>query len=199
MLNYLAKYSIGEYNFTKITDTAFVGILEVKQNGLLAVDLSTLEPKAYLKRSITIGSRLGGGAGFPAPEHVLNVMTNEHCDLKEAFVKTISQEKVILFNDGERYSHVMMQTLVPVLKKFGKHVSSIALLPPSFYGNKALDSFNNSWEFTKTQSDESIAHNVDYLHQGESAVGVKLDDIDGLRKVEIMKKIAQIESGLDAI
>jgi hypothetical protein len=43
MLGYLAKYTIGEYNFTKMTDTALVGILEVKQNRLLAVDLSNLE------------------------------------------------------------------------------------------------------------------------------------------------------------
>jgi hypothetical protein len=44
--------------------------------------LSTLLRKNYV-----------GLASFPAPEHVLNVMTKEHCELREAFVKLSHKKK----------------------------------------------------------------------------------------------------------
>ena len=199
MMNYYAKFQIAECVFNKITNPAFIGIFTY-ENGKVSVPPSlspdSFEQEIFIRRSISIGSYLGGGSGFPSRDYALEILLYDHRELIEAFIKTIPQDEVILFEDGSRYSHVMMQILVHIFKKFDKHVTSIALLPPSFERKKALNIFNQSWEVIKELSDEYFLLDMEIEQPNyQEILNLKGNTFYDLRWNKLFQKMTDKENG----
>lgn len=156
MMNYHAKFNIAECSFNKITNPAFVGIFSYEDEKTpLSLSGPAINIEFKVRRSITIASYVGGGAGFPSNEQAEDILTKEHVDLLEIYVKTIPQDKLYFFEDGTRLSIGMMIALVKIAKKFSKHVICIGIEPDAYEGKKSLNQFKHSWEVINELSDES--------------------------------------------
>jgi hypothetical protein len=190
MMNYHAKFNIAECSFNKITNPAFVGIFSYEHDRPpLSLDI-----EVKVRRSITIGSYVGGGAGFPSNEHAEIYLTEEHGDLLEAYLKTIPQDRLCFFEDGSLVSMGMLMTLLKVAKKCSKHVTCFGLEPDAYEGKKRLARFNHSWEVINELSDES--HRFDF---SSSDIDRKLRVVvfRALRWHVALKQLRDMESGLD--
>lgn len=199
MMNYLAKYNIGECSFKKITNPALVGIFSY-ENGKTtpSLDDPSVDMEVRIRRSITIGSYTGGGAGFPSIKNVVDIITKEHSDLLETYIKTILQEKLYFFVDGTRYSIAMMQILVQISKKLSKQATCFGVLPEAFEGKMAINEFNSSWEVINELADESYIFDLESTHTYKSNKSeMTLNTYESLRWRSVLEKMAEIETGLD--
>ena len=120
----LAKFNIGECSFNKITNPAFVGVFSYENEKIPpSIADPSIKVEIHARRSITVGSYLHDCVGFPMSHEAVKIITNQHLDLLESYIKTIPQERLFFFEDGTRYSHAMMQILVQISKKHSKHVT----------------------------------------------------------------------------
>ena len=164
MMNYLAKYCIAQCTFpiknsSTFKDITFIGIFELTQQGIFETDFSQMDVAPYIKRAICIESRLGGGAGFPIRERVYKIMSDNHADLINAFLDTIPEKKIVLFDDGERYASEMMRLIIRLAQKKGKHITCINVKPMEFRSPKSLKELYSCWEEIKLEVDKSILFN----------------------------------------
>jgi hypothetical protein len=200
MMNYHAKYNIGECSFNKITNPALVGIFSYENEKTPpSLDDPSIDIEVRIRRSITIGSYLGGGAGFPDNKDAVNIITKEHLGLLETFIKTIPQEKLYFFDDGTRLSIGMMLTLVQISKKLSKHVACYSILPASF--NKVvLKRFNSPWKVISELADESYIFDFEStnIYQQQNKSELTLIMYLSLRWNEALKQIAEAENGFDS-
>ena len=201
MMNYYAKFQLAECAFNKITNPAFIGIFTY-ENGKVSIPPSlspdSFDQEIFIRRSISIGSYLGGGAGFPSRKDALEILLYDHRELIEAFIKTTPQDKVILFEDGSRYSHAMLQILAQICNQFDKHVLSISQLPPSFERKKALDSFNQSWEEIKELSDEYFLFDLEKEHPNHKGIlNLTLKSYNDLKWSTLFHILVDRESGFE--
>ena len=61
-MNYHAKFNIAECSFNKITNPAFLGVFA--DDSPVPINSPAIDTKYTIRRSITITSYAGGGAGF---------------------------------------------------------------------------------------------------------------------------------------
>ena len=195
MMNYHAKFSIAECSFNKITNTAFVGIFSYEDEKTPPT-LGSTDIKVNIRRSVTIGSYVGGGVGFPSNEMAESILAKEHGDLLEAYIKTIPLDKLYFFEDGTRLSIGMMTALVKIAKKCSKHVTCIGIEPDVYEGQKTLNQFKHSWEVINQLSDES--HIFDF---SSSNINRQCSIVThrALRWSNALKQLAAIESGLSVV
>jgi len=161
MMNYLAKYSITQCTFpvknsNTFKDVTFIGILELTPQGMFKADFSQIDTDLYIKRAICIESRLGGGIGYPMRERVAKIMSEEHSSLINAFLDTIPQEKIVLFDDGERYSGEMILLMMQLAQKKGKHITCINIEPMKFLGRRYRKEFDICWKAIQLEANKSI-------------------------------------------
>lgn len=99
----LAKFNIGECSFNKITNPAFVGIFSY-ENGKTPPSITdpSIKVEVHTRRSITVGSYLHDCVGFATSDEAVEIITNQHLDLLESYIKTIPQERLFFFEDGTR-------------------------------------------------------------------------------------------------
>ncbi|MDT8451553.1 MAG: hypothetical protein RQ936_02265 [Gammaproteobacteria bacterium] len=194
MMNYLAKYTIGECSFKKITNPALVGIFSHENKKTPpSLDNLSIDIEVRIRRSITIGSYLGGGVNFPANISAVDIITNEHLELLETYIKTIPQEKLYFFSDGTRYSMAMMQILVQISKKLSKHVACLGVLPGAFDGN----GLGSSWEVITELADESSIFDFESTPTFKSNKSeVTFETYGTLRLMTVLEKMTQNETGL---
>ena len=188
MMNYLAKYSIAQCvfqikNSETFQDIKFIGIFELTPQGMFTIDFSQITTDVHFKRAICIESRLGGGIGFPMRERVFEIMSDSHADLINAFLDTIPEEKIVLFDDGERYATVMMLLVMRLAKERGKYVTCASAGPPKLIGNKKV--FNASWEEIGVEADKSILFELPPIEPESNT----MTDFYILRRNEILKNI----------
>ncbi len=190
MMNYLVKYSIAQCvfpikNTNTFKDITFIGILELTPKGILEIDFSQIDADVYIKRAICIESRLGGGIGFPMRERVAKIMSEEHSSLINAFLDTIPQEKIVLFDDGERYAAEMMQLIIRLAQKKDKHITCISVEPMKFQGRKSLKEFHCCWKEIELEVDESILFELPPIEPESNT----MTDFYILRRNEILKYV----------
>ncbi len=190
MMNYLAKYSIAQCILSgekkDLTEgVAIVGILELTSKGILETDFSQMDVNIYIRGAITIESRLGGGVGFPNREHAFDVMSDNHSNLINAFLDTIPQEKIVLFDDGERYAVNMMKLIVNLAHIKGKHITCISIEPVRFHGRKLLKEFHTCWKEIEAEADESILLNLSHIGADTNS----LRELQNARHTEIWKYV----------
>ena len=196
MMNHYAKFNIAECSFKKITNPAFVGFFDYEQQNTPPSLTSLLTGvKGKVRRSVTIASYVGGGAGFPSNEDAERILAKEHSDLLEAYIKTIPQDRLYFFEDGRLVSIGMMMALVKIAKKCSKHVTCIGIEPEAYEGKIRLNRFKSAWEVINELADES--HLFDFTSS----------DIDRTRSVTeycvlrwhaALRQLADTESGLDS-
>ena len=160
-MNYLAKYSITQCTFKiknseTFQDIKFIGIFELTPQGMFTVDFSQVTTDVHFKRAICIESRLGGGIGFPMRERVYKIMTNDHADLINAFLDTIPEEKIVLFDDGERYASEIMKLIIKLAQKKGKKITCIGVEPMRYLGRQLKREFHSCWKEIELVADKSI-------------------------------------------
>ena len=192
MLNYLAKYSIAECLFQvpsnnfDLKDVRFIGIFSLTKEGMYEIDLSTIDVEMTLKRAIGIESRLGGGIGFPTRDRAMEIMMDDHADFITSFIDTISQERIVLFDDGERYVLVMMEIILKLAKEAGKQVICISAPPPKFEGRIRRRDFDESWQKIEYLADETLLYDFSSLEKVEN---LTISDLYVSRRAALMQKI----------
>lgn len=193
----LAKFQIGESSFKKVTNPAIVGVYTIGNNNA-PQSLVDPEVEVYLRRSITVGSYLRDCVGFPMHDEAVDILKSEHFEVLQAYIKTIPQERLFIFEDGSKYSSAMMQILVEISKKFSKRVTCLGMLPFQYEGTRALTSFNQSWNIIKELADKAII--IDFAMTG-SFENIEFDllNADSIRHQVILKKVAGMESDFERI
>jgi hypothetical protein len=191
MMNYRAQFNIAECCFEKITNPAFVGIFS--DDAPMSLDSPAIGVAYRIRRSITITSYAGGGAGFPADDGVVRELTKQHSELLETYIKTIPQDKLYFFEDGSMYSLAMLRALVQIAKKFSKHVTCIAIEPGAYNGRRRMHQFESSWEVINELSDET--HLLEFTPPDSKCT---ISEYYALKMNSVLSQLAGIESGLDA-
>ncbi len=193
----LAKFQIGESSFKKVTNPAIVGVYTIGNNNA-PQSLVDPEVEVYLRRSITVGSYLGDCVDFPMHDVAVDILKSEHFEILQAYIKTIPQERLFIFEDGSKYSSAMMQILVEISKKFSKRVTCLGMLPFRYEGTRALTSFNQSWNIIKELADKAII--IDF-EMTDSFKNIEFDllNADSIRQQAILKKVAGMESDFERI
>lgn len=194
----LAKFQIGESAFNKVTNPAIVGVYTVG-NDKIPQSLVDPEVEVHIRRSITIGSYLGDCVGFPMHDEAVKILKSEHIDILKAYIKTIPQEQLFIFEDGSKYSSAMMQILVEISKKFLKRTTCLGVLPFSYEGTRALASFNQSWEVIKELTDDAILIDFEITDSFKQLDHGDLLEIESIRQQYILNKVADMESKFDKV
>lgn len=195
----LAKFQIGESAFNKVSNPAIVGIYSV-ENNKTAQSLVDPEVEVHIRRSITVGSYLRDCVGFAMHKEAVDILKSEHFEVLQAYIKTIPQEQLFIFEDGSKYSSAMMQILVEISKKFLKSVTCLGVLPYRYEGTRALASFNQSWDVIKELADDAIIFDfemTDLFKQIRSELD--MDEIVTMRQQAIFKKVAGMESEFEKV
>jgi len=193
----LAKFQIGESVFNKVSDPAIVGVYTVGYDKAPQA-LVNPEVEVHVRSSITVGSYLGDCVGFPMHKDTVAILKSEHSKVLEAYIKTIPQEQLFIFEDGTRYSSVMLQILVEISKKLSKNVTCLGVLPFRYEGTRGLASFNQSWEVIEELADNSIIFDIE-MSDAFKHKELDLLNIDSIRQQIILKKIAGMESEFERI
>ncbi len=190
-MNYVVKYSIANCVFGYMNeaqlkvDTAYIGIFSLSEKGMYEIDFGAIDFTASITGAITIRSELGGGIGFPQREGVLEILQNDHGDLAKAFIDTIAQENIVLFDDGERYTPVMMEMILKILKEAGKNVIAVSIEPARFEGRNRRRVFDASWNEIGSMTDEAIL--LPLIDESKS-----ISEIHYLQRYETLKTIANL-------
>ena len=187
MLNYLAKYSIAQCilsgekkDLTK--SPAIIGIFELTSKGMYQADFSQMDIDIYIGSAITIESRLGGGPMFPNMKNAFKKMTEDHIDFIDAFLDTIPQNDIIIFDDGERYASVIMSIIAELAWKKGKYATCIGTVPFSYEGSGCRRKFNKSWQVVELMAERSILYGDTCRYEG-----MNITDSVALRRKNIMQ------------
>lgn len=195
----LAKFQIGESAFNKVTNPAIVGVYSFEND---QTPQSLVEPDIviHIRRSITVGSYLRDCVGFPMHNEAVDILKSEHFEVLRAYIKTIPQERLFIFEDGTKYSSAMMQILVEITKKYFKRVTCLGVLPFRYEGTRALTSFNQSWKVIKELADEAIIYDFE-LTDSFKQMGSEFDmyEIVSIRQQAILKKVAGLESEFEKV
>ena len=192
MLNYLAKYSIAEclfrvpYNNFNLKGVRFIGIFELTEKGMYKIDLSKIDIDMTLKRAICIESRLYGGIGFPARDRAMEIMMEDHADFIISFIDTISQEKIVLFDDGERYAPVMMEIILKLAKEAGRQITCISVPPLKLEGRSRRRVFDEAWGKIESCADETLLYDFSSLEKVEN---LTMSGLYVSRRAALMQKI----------
>ena len=195
----LAKFQIGESAFNKVTNPAIVGVYSVG-NDKTPQSLVDPEVEVHIRRSITVGSYLRDCISFPSHKEAVAILKSEHYEVLQAYIKTIPQERLFIFEDGSKYSSAMMQILVEISKKFSKKVTCLGMLPFRYEGAIAIASFNQSLEAIKELADEAIIFDFELTDSFEQIRSeLDFDEIISIRQQAILKKAAGMESEFEKI
>ena len=194
----LAKFQIGETAFNKVTDPAVVGIYSVETDKFPQT-LVDAEVEVYIRRSVTVGSYLHDCVGFPSHKEAVDILKSEHFEVLRAYIKTIPQQRLFIFEDGSKYSSAMMQILVEISKKYFKTVTCLGVLPFRYEGTRALASFNQSWDVIKELADEAIIFDFEMTDSFKQLADDDFLVIDSIRQQAILKKVAGMESEFEKI
>jgi len=193
----LAKFQIAESAFNKVTNPAIVGVYTVG-NDKTPQALVDPEVEVHVRRSITVGSYLGDCVGFPMHKEAVNILKSEHHEVLQAYIKTIPQEQLFIFEDGTRYSSAMMQILIEISKNLLKRVTCLGVLPFRYEGTRGLASFNQSWEVIEELADNSIIFDIE-MSDAFKQKEFDLLKIDSIRQQIILKKVAGMESEFERV
>ncbi|MEA3456353.1 MAG: hypothetical protein U9R26_07575 [Campylobacterota bacterium] len=197
MMNYLAKFSIAKCDFTlrqrrfQDSDIAYIGIFELSLEGIYELDLSKSSKLMHIVEAINVESWLGGGIGFPSREMAFEIMADNHTDLIKAFIGTIRQEKIVLFDDGERYAPLLMELVLECAKSAGKAVTCISPIPARFEGRNRRKFFDNSWGHIVPKADEAITYDLSYLCEGPKNKSLTVQEAHSLRRYGVIQKIQE--------
>ncbi len=195
----LAKFNIGECSFKKITNPAFVGIFKFDNTKTPSSLVDPIMEETHIRRSITVGSYLGDCDGFPMNDLAVNVLTAEHSVVLDAYIKTIPQDRLFFFSDGERYSHAMMQILVQISKQHSKHITCLGVQPETFNRPKRRRSFNMSWDIIKELADETMLFDFETKEEFKklSISNVNRQEYNSLRWRQVIEIIVDVEDRSD--
>lgn len=193
----LAKFQIGESAFKKVTNPAIIGVYSVENNKTPQL-LVASEAEVHIRRSIIVGSYLRDCVGFRTHKEAVDILKSEHFEVLQAYIKTIPQDQLFFFEDGERYSLAMMQILVEISKKLSKNVTCLGVSPFEFEGTRWLTSFNQSWDVIKELADEAILFDLE-MTDSFKKMEIDLHKIDYIRRKIILKKIADMGSDFEEI
>ncbi len=193
MMNHVAKYSIANCVFGYINeaqleaDTAYVGIFTLTAKGMHEIDFDTLDFPASVIGAVMIRSGLGGGIGFSSNETALEILRNDHYDLIKAFIDTIPQKNIVLFDDGERYAPTMMEVVLEIAKEVGKKVTVVSAIPPKYDGRLRRRIFDDAWSALESKADESILWDFSQVWDDAKS----LSKTQSLIRYKTLKKIAK--------
>ena len=195
MMNYRAKYTITKCSFHPDADyyidrqTAFICVLTLAPQGIPEIDIFNLDAKVSLGDAISIESSLGGGIGFPLKETAIERLSNNHMDLMRAFIYTITQEHIVLFEDGiDRYSPVVMELLLDLAINAGKKVTCISVLPAKYQGRHRSRHFHSLWSEIEKHTDNTILYDFEFLHEEQQSI----PELTALRGNALFNNIAQL-------
>ena len=194
----LAKFQIGESAFNKVTNPAIIGVYTVG-NDKTPQSLVDPEVEVHIRRSITVGSYLRDCIGFPSHKEAVDILKSEHFEVLRAYIKTIPQQRLFLFEDGSKYSSAMIQILIEISKKYLKSVTCLGVLPFRYEGTRALASFNQSWDVIKELADEAIIFDFEMTDSFKQLADDDFLVIDSIRQQAILKKVAGMESEFEKI
>ena len=194
----LAKFQIGESAFNKVTNPAIIGVYTVG-NDKTPQSLVDPEVEVHIRRSITVGSYLRDCIGFPSHKEAVDILKSEHFEVLRAYIKTIPQQRLFLFEDGSKYSSAMIQILIEISKKYLKSVTCLGVLPFRYEGTRALASFNQSWDVIKELADEAIIFDFEMTDSFKQLADDDFLVIDSIRQQAILKKVVGMESEFEKI
>ena len=199
MMNYVVKYSIANCVFGTMTeaqlkaDTAYIGIFSLSAKGMYEIDFEDIDIVASIIGAITVRSGLGGGIGFPRRESALEILRNDHNDLIKAFIDTITEKNIVLFDDGEKYAPVMIEIVLQTMKEAGKEVAVTSVIPPRFEGKVRRKTLDVSWREIESMADEAILQDLSYICDSP----MSMSELQTLRRHESLKTIADRWKSVD--
>ncbi len=164
MMNYHAKFNIGEYIFNS-NNTAVVGVFSITDKTLTECDFSKYNDKFYINKSIIVESRLGGGVGFPSAQGAKIIMKKSNGNDIRKFIDSLTQENIVIFSDGDIYATVMMDLILQVSRELNKNVTCFGIRPLKFEAPWRGKQFSLIWQIIEEGANKTVLNDFEYLFE----------------------------------